>query len=577
MNFDRRLFGQLRQVRWLLILTLIASLLTSAAILGQAKALSRTIRLAFLQHQDLQATSPFLFIFLLLTVGRAFFHWLSQEASSRMASRIKVDLRRRVSEHLIGLGPYYVRSRTSGELTNTLLNGIDALDAYFSQYLPQLFLAVLIPVLILVFVFPIDVLSGFVFLITAPLIPVFMVLIGDVAQTLTKRQWRTLSRMSAYLLDVLQGLTTLKVLGRSRDQVQKIAEITEAFRHRTMRVLRVAFLSALALELLATISTAIIAVEIGLRLLYGKMAFESALFILILAPEFYLPLRQLGTRFHAGLEGVSAAQSLFRILDEPVVSFRGTAKRLASPAFAIEFQNVSYTYSGGTRPAVEAVSFRIEPKSMTALVGPSGAGKSTLIGLLLRFIVEQEGAILVDGEPLGNFDPTAWRRHVAWVPQAPYLFHTSVYENIRLARPGATEAEVVRAARLAHLHEFITSLPDGYQTQVGERGTRLSGGQAQRLAVARAFLKDSAFIILDEPTSHLDPQGERLLSEAIHRLVENRTVLLIAHRLSTVRKADRIVVLARGRVAEIGTHRDLLQRGRFYKELVGAAEGRDHG
>ena len=575
MNFDKRLLRQLKLVSVPLGFTVFLSLLTSVAIVGQAKSLSRVIDRAFLEKQALESVWPLLLIFAALGVLRAVFHWGSRNAAAQIAAKIKFLLRKKLAAHLVRLGPAYTKTRQSGEINNTLLAGIDALDAYFSEYLPQVLLSVLIPVLILIFVFPIDLLSGIVFLFTAPLIPVFMILIGEIAQAMTKKQWKTLNRMSAHFLDVLQGLTTLKLLGRSKEQIRRIERITEDFRGSTMKVLRVAFLSALSLELLSTISTAIIAVEIGLRLLYAKMGFENALFILILAPEFYLPLRQLGTRFHAGMEGFSAAQSIFKILEEPVKIPGRYEKERVGFRGVIQFKDVFFSYPDSQHPALNGVSFEIKPKQITALVGASGAGKTTITSLLLQFIYAQQGGIYAGGKSITNFSADEWRTLISWVPQNPYIFHTSVSENIKLAKPTACEGEIIEAAERANIHDFIQQLPNGYDTIVGERAARLSGGQAQRLALARAFLKNSDFLILDEPTSSLDPQVERQIYKSIQQLVENKTVLLIAHRLSTVKKTDRIVIIDSGKIIETGTHTELLKRNGAYSKMVFASGERN--
>jgi thiol reductant ABC exporter CydD subunit len=405
--------------------------------------------------------------------------------------------------------------------------------------------------------------------------------------------------MSAHFLDVLQGLTTLKMMGRSRDQIDTIAQVTARFRDATLSVLRVAFLSAFALEMVATISTAVVAVEIGLRLLYGHLSFEQAFFVLILAPEFYLPLRLLGTRFHAGTAGVAAAQRIFAILatedggpmpvdgrpwtdkgrrtkDERRTAASSVLRPPSSvfrPSLRIRFEDVHYAYAEEDRPALSELSFEIEPGQRVALAGPSGSGKSTVAHLLLRFMAPTRGLITVDGVPLSDLALAEWRAQVAWVPQMPYLFHDTVAANIRLARPDASRDDVSAAARLAHAHSFIEQLPLGYDTVIGERGARLSGGQAQRLALARAFLKDAPFLILDEASANLDPEHVALLQESIDRLAAGRTLLVIAHRLSTLRQADQIIVLADGHAVEVGTHATLLQRDGLYRRLALAHGG----
>jgi ATP-binding cassette subfamily C protein CydCD len=392
-----------------------------------------------------------------------------------------------------------------------------------------------------------------ILLVTAPLLPLFMVLIGSAAEALTRKQWLGLSRMSAYFLDVLQGLTTLKTLGRSRDQIDVIKKVSEHYRQSTMSVLRVTFLSALALELIATLGTAVVAVEIGIRLLYGKLAFEQAFFILLLAPEFYLPLRLLATRFHAGMAGVEAANHIFEILDLPITANAHDADNLERPQTnrnpppSIVFKDVRFAYSDD-HPTLDGISFEIPSGKMTALIGESGAGKTTLTRLLLRFLKPQSGEIIVDGKLLSDIPLAHWRENLAWVPQNPYLFNDTITANIKLAKPDADETTIRQAARLAHADEFIIEFPQGYETQIGERGVRLSAGQAQRIALARAFIKDAPLLILDEATSHLDPETDALLQESLESLTRDRTVFVIAHHRTTLAKADQVINLSHGRV-----------------------------
>ncbi len=578
MKFDKRLLRQIRGVRTYLVVTVGLSVVIGVLIVVQAHYLSSIIHGVFLAGQTLDQIKMLLLSLLVVIMVRAALVWGSEVMANRIAGQVKTNLRERLFAHLLALGPAYTKGERSGELTNTIVEGVEALDAYFSQYLPQLCLTILVPLIIVIAVFSVDVLSGLVLLLTAPLLPIFMILIGMMADTLTKRQWRLLSLMSAHFLDVLQGLTTLKLFGRSQAQQETIRRISDRFRHTTMRVLRVAFLSSLVLEMGATMSTAIIAVEVGLRLLYGHMAFQQAFFVLLLAPEFYLPLRTLGTRYHAGMTGSAAAQRIFEILEIPVP----VGARLITPSSGglivplpngiIQFEDVHYVYDG-QRPALKGVSFQVPPGQKVALVGPSGAGKSTVAHLLLRFIDPDSGRVCVNGTPLQDVPAQDWRRQVAWVPQHPYLFNATVAENIRFGRPEATLTEVMVAAHQAHAHEFIQALPQGYDTIIGERGARLSGGQAQRLSLARAFLKNTPLLILDEATSNLDSEYEMLVLRATERLMQGRTVLIIAHRLSTVYYADQIVVLQAGRVVEVGTHASLLQRSGLYKQLVHAYEG----
>jgi ATP-binding cassette subfamily C protein CydD len=580
MNLDPNLLRQAIRERGLLALTILLGALGGVLVVLQARLLTQVIGAVFLDGLTLAQVAPWLGGLLALIGGRALLTYLAELSAGTLALRLKTALRAELMAHLTRLGPAYVRGERSGELTHTAVEGIEALDAYFSQYLPQLALAALIPLTILAFVLPRDPLSALVLLLTGPLIPFFMILIGGVAAALTRRQYVTLSRLSAYFLDVIQGLPTLKLLGRSRAQIAQIATASERFRQVTMGVLQVTFLSALALELLATLSTAVVAVQIGLRLLYGRLTFADAFFVLLLAPEFYQPLRQLGTRFHAGMSGTAAAARLFAILAEPPPPRPTNPRPLPAPLFPLRLSRVSYTYPARLAeegaeppPALLDVELALEAGQRVALVGPSGSGKSTLAALLLGFLTPQDGEITVGGVPLAELDLAAWRAQVAWVPQRPHLFAASAADNIRLARPEADAAAVTAAARLAHADEFIRALPQGYATPLGERGARLSGGQAQRIALARAFLKDAPFLILDEATANLDPESETQLQEALARLLAGRTALLIAHRLNTVSDADRIYVLDGGRVVAQGRHAELRAQGGLYARLTRAYGG----
>ncbi|MBN1992017.1 MAG: thiol reductant ABC exporter subunit CydD [Anaerolineae bacterium] len=572
--FSKRLWRQARSSQLNLILTITLSLLGGMVIIGQAYYLSRVISRVFLEQHTLVEVQPLLLALLVLSVARAAFTWSGQVTAQRVAGQVKSNLRNRLTAHLLALGPTYTHGERSGELANTAVQGIEALEAYFSQYLPQLATAALIPLTILMVVFPLDPTTGLVLLFTAPLIPIFMALIGHQADKMTRRQWTALSRMSAHFLDVLQGLATLKILGRSRAQSKTIAQVSYRFGQTTMSVLRVAFLSALVLELVATLSIAIVAVEIGLRLLYGRFIFAEALFILILAPEFYLPLRLLGARFHAGMSGVATAQRIFAVLDTPLppsaTQRGGRAEDIPPPPFTLCFTNVHYAYDDGRRPALNGISLTISAGQKAALVGPSGAGKSTVANLLLRFIDPQQGSITVNGISLSALDLSGWRTQVAWVPQHPYLFPGTIAENIRLARPQADLAAVRQAAQLASAAPFIEALPQSYDTLIGERGLDLSGGQAQRLALARAFLKNAPFLILDEATANLDPDHELQIQAAMQRLLQNRTALIIAHRLNTVTTADNILVMQAGQIVESGAHDTLLGQSGLYRQFVTA-------
>lgn len=532
----------------------------------------------FLSGWSLDQAMPALWIMLALIFFRAILNWISESVGVAAAVLVKSRLRTELFKQIFLLGPSYTQAQKSGELVTTVLNGLDGLDMWYSHYLPQIFLAACVPLTILAVVFPLDALSGLVFLLTGPLIPLFMILIGRTAADATRKQVTALGRISAFFLDSLQGLATLKLLNRSRARVEAIAKASEQYRKTTMEVLRLTFLSAFSLELAATISTAVVAVQLGLRLLVNGIEFHPAFFILLLAPEFYLPLRLLGQYFHAGAAATAAAERISAVLDYPFPTSGLEPAGSLGPddrgsLTQVQLAGISYRYPTRDVPALDGINLTLRSGEVTAVVGVSGAGKSTLGYLLLGFITPLSGEIRINGQALRTLNSENWRRRVAWVPQRSHLFNATLLDNIRLGKPEASQEEVENAARLAGLHDWITGLPQAYHTMVGEGGARLSGGQVQRVALARAFLRDASVLILDEPAAQLDPQLETDLAETTRRLCQGRITLLIAHRLGTVRSADQVVVLERGRIVEQGSPADLLGRLGVFQKLISSFEG----
>jgi ATP-binding cassette subfamily C protein CydD len=554
--------------------------------IAQAWLLALILNAVIFEKAGLTDIGPFMGVLLGLFLLRAVIVWLGERAAFQAAALVRTGLRDRIYRQLQRLGPGYLANERSGALVETLTKGIDDLEGYYARFLPAMTLTMILPVAILVVVFPADWVAGVIMLVTAPLIPLFMIIIGSSAQSKNQRQWKELTRMSAHFLDVIQGLTTLKLFGASRREAEVVERISNDYRKSTMQVLRVAFLSSAVLEFFAAIGIAIIAVFIGFRL-YGlvmpmpdwlmalpQISYLQGLFILMLAPEFYAPLRNMGTQYHARMAASAAAEQMIRVLDaEPATDSDRAAPgreplRAARP-FGLRFEDVHYSYEEG-RDALRGMDFEVPAGARVALVGSSGAGKTTVINLLLGFLVPTSGRILIGDQALADLDLDDWRSHLAWVPQQPRLFQGNIGDNIRLGRPDADIDAVRAAARRARADGFIEALPAGYDSLVGERGVGLSGGQIQRIALARAFLRDAPLVILDEATANLDPESERLVQESIEELARGRTLLVVAHRLATVRRADRILVLDRGRVAESGTHETLAATAGIYARMIAA-------
>ncbi len=570
----KALLQQIKYAWHILALLILFGILEAVATLAQMALLSQIVSRVFLGHAQL-AQVELLLLLLLGAIGvRAGLVWGREVTAQQAAIRVKSALRERLFAHLLRLGPAYSKGEQTGELVATISEGIERLDAYVSRYLPQVVLSILVPFLIVVYILPLDWISAVLLLVTGPVIPLLMILVGSYAEARTQHQWVALSRMSAHFLDAVQGLPTLQLFGRSGAERERIAKVSERFRDSTLKALRIAFLSGAVLEFMTAVAIGLVAVALGVRLLNSGISFEHAFLILLLTPEFYRPLRELGIQHHAGMEGRAAMKRIAEILAVPLPVSEGAASSTSiNGPLTIRFTDVAYTYPGSERPALMGINLTLPADTCTALVGRSGAGKSTLVNLLLRFVDTPSGKITVNDIPLNDLPVETWRDFVALVPQRPYLFYGSVAANIRLARPTADDAEVIRAAELAGAAEFINKLPQGYDTEIGERGTRLSAGQVQRLAIARAFLKDAPLLILDEPTSSLDPQSETLIRRALQGLVRNRTVLVIAHRYNTIANAQQIVVLEYGQIAEVGCYTTLLERNGSFVHLVGTHQG----
>ncbi|MEU5399701.1 thiol reductant ABC exporter subunit CydD [Streptomyces sp. NPDC005963] len=581
---DPRLLRYARATRLFLLAVVLLGLVGAALVVAQAMLIAEVVVGAFQQDLSVSDLATPLLLLAAVAVGRGLVSWLTELAAHRASAAVKSELRGRLLARAVELGPGWLSRQRTGSLAALATRGVDALDDYFSRYLPQLGLAVVVPLAVLARIVTEDWVSAAIIVVTLPLIPIFMVLIGMATQTRMDRQWRLLSRLSGHFLDVVAGLPTLKIFGRAKAQAESIRSITSEYRRATVRTLRIAFISSFALELLATLSVALVAVTIGMRLVHGDMDLYTGLVILVLAPEAYLPIRMVGTQYHAAAEGLSAAEEIFDVLETdsvrsgqndtgkvPAQPLRGPLESGAAvdvvPAVGagvrslvkgvgpaqgrgtaprVELDAVTVRHSGRSEPSLDSTSLDVDSGETVAIVGPSGIGKSTLLDVVLGFMEPTKGRVRIDGTDLQDLDLRRWREQIAWVPQSPYFFAGTIAENVRLARPDADDRAVRDALRNAGADGFVAALPQGIETVLGEDGAGLSAGQRQRLALARAFLADRPLLLLDEPTAALDGETEAAVVDAVRRLAVGRTVLLVVHRPALLAVADRVVTLTRG-------------------------------
>jgi thiol reductant ABC exporter CydD subunit len=510
-------------------------------VIAQAWLIAVVISGAFDGH-GLSALRGALVGLLAVVIARGLVVWGTEVVSGRSSPRVKSQLRSALLARLT-LDPGAASGQGTGAIATLAGRGIDALDAYYSLYLPQLLLAVIVPLSVVVALLAADWISGVIVAVTLPLIPVFMALVGATTSDRTEAQTRILERLAGHFLDVTSGLPTLKVFGAAKRQTQVIAEVTDRHRVATLATLRITFLSSLTLELLSTISVAIVAVAVGLRLLAGDLDLRTALFVLVIAPEAYLPLRALAANYHASADGLNAAGRIFALLEAPTPmrGRRADIPELSTAELAVHELTVSY--AGRAAPALDGVSLRVAPGEIVALTGASGCGKSTLLRVILGFTAPTAGSVGIGGVDLAELDPDAWRSHLGWLAQRPHLFAGSIADNIRLACPGATDDQVRRAATDAGLGEMIRRRRGGLEAAIGDGGSLLSAGERQRVALARLFLRDAPLLLLDEPTANLDGATEAEVRDAVQRLMRGRTAIVVAHRPALVALADTVVDL----------------------------------
>jgi thiol reductant ABC exporter CydD subunit len=548
--FDRRLLQRAREARTALAADTFLGVVAALLVLAQAVLLAQIAARSFNGASLHEVLRPLSFL-AAVVCARGMAAWGFEVVGRRAAGRILSRLRLSLVERRLHGRPASLDGAESSELGTLAVVGVDALEATFARYLPQVVLAVLVPLAVLALVASIDLTSAGIMLLTLPLVPVFMWLIGRYTEHRARERWQALAILAHHFADVVRGLPTLRAFNRAHAQAEQIESVSDRYRVATMGTLRIAFLSGTVLELAATIGVALVAVTVGVRLVDGGLGLQAGLTVLVLAPELYLPIRNLAAQFHASADGAAVAGRLLSLIEAPPgpdVSGCGSAVPDLRTA-TIRLERVTFRYPDRLRPALDDVDLELAAGETVALVGPSGAGKSTIASLLLRLAEPTAGRVLADEFDVAAVEPAAWRRQLAWLPQRPSLLRATVAENIRLADPAASFERVRRAAKLAGADGFVEALPDGYETMIGDGGRPLSAGQARRLALARVFLREASFLIVDEPTAHLDPDSADHVAAAINSYRGRCTMLVISHRFELAANCDRIVRIEHGRRA----------------------------
>lgn len=569
---NKRLLKEFRVKRLYVPFIIISSTFSAIFIILNAFLLALIVNAIFIKHQPLENIKTYLILFLVNALIKSIFNYFIDGYIKKYSEEVKENIKRSVFHNIILSNPYKVKEQKLGSLLNLLTDGTEMLTAYYSQYVPQLFSSVLIPILVCILVAFVDKLSALIMLITYPIIPIFMILIGFKSKEANEKQWKKLNTLSSHIIDVLQGLRILKVFGKSKIQEEKIYLISEKYRKSTMEVLKISFLSALVLEIIATISTALVAVDLGLRLVYYKIDFLNAFFILIITPDFYLPLRQLGLKFHSSLNGQVAIEKI-EILEKnlSLENKENINNNFNINNFEVEINNLSFSHEN--KEALNNISFKISSKEKIALVGASGSGKSTLINILCGFLPVEYNKVFINGVDINRINKDEFMSKIAIVPQFPHIFNMTIKENILLGNKSISDNEFKFICKILKIDEFAKKFKYGLSTLIGDgENVAISGGEKQRIAIARALVKYAEFIIFDEPTSALDPETEEVLSDIVNNYFKDKTILIAAHRLNTIKACDKVIVLNRGNLVESGNHDELENKKGFYSNIIKAAQ-----
>ncbi|WP_306432532.1 thiol reductant ABC exporter subunit CydD [Oceanobacillus sp. J11TS1] len=564
-----------KQFRTRMIWMVVISLFMAAAIVGQSYLVVSIIQQLFLENAAFSTVIPAVFLLISVLLLRTIFQYMIKGAGIKMAQTAKISIRERLLAHFTNQPMADAEKGQSGQKTSLFMDTVDEIDGYFSKYLPQVMQSAGIVLVVWIVIFTQNWTSGLIILVSAPFIPIFMMIIGVKTKDKSKEQLSQLAAFSGTFLDTLQGLPTVKLFGQSVEQRNKINRDSTGFRDATMGVLKVAFTNSLALEFIAMLSIGLIALEIAIRMIiFQNLSFFTGFFVLLLAPEMFSQLKQLGSAFHSGRASMGAASRVEDVLEEetaPVHWGETPLQKKETPELRLE--QASFHYEQGNFQ-LEPATVRILPNEQVAIIGKTGAGKSTLLHLLAGLLPVREGSFFIDGVPQEKVQKTDWFERISYLSQHPYVFSGTVRENIMLgSQDEQSDKTIQEVAAYAGIWEWISVLPDGLDTVIGEGGRGLSGGEKQRIAIARTLLKKPQILFFDEPTTGLDIQTEHMLQKSLDALKSHATIITVAHRLHTIRSADKILLLERGQIAGQGTHEELYQNNKMYQQMITAQQG----
>ncbi|WP_261815376.1 heme ABC transporter permease/ATP-binding protein CydD [Vibrio gallicus] len=560
--------------RWL-TLSILAGVASAVVLIAQAWLIAHTLHSLIIEHQNKEVLIP-CFVGLGITIIlRSALAWAREICGYRSGEQIRTYIRALIVDKMHRLGPAHIKGKSAGAWGTMLIEQVEEMQDFYAKYLPQMSLSAIVPLIILVVVFPLNWVSGIIFLVTAPLIPFFMALVGKKAAEANRKNFKALQRLSGHFYDRLQAMTTIRLFDRAKAEKEHMHVASEVFRERTMGVLKIAFLSSAILEFFTSISIALTAVYFGFSFIgelnfghYGvPVTLFTGLFILILAPEFYQPLRDLGTFYHAKQQAVGAAESIVDFLNTPEIEQKSTTSEVKTlntdKAFNIVAKDLIVSTPDGT-VLVGPISFALNSNTKTALVGPSGAGKTSLVNALLGFLPYQ-GQLTVNGIELKQLQMDSYRRCISWVGQNPLLVHGSILDNLNLSQQALTQQQIDTAISEAHADEFIQHL--GLDYPISDRSGGLSVGQAQRVALARAILQQGRLWILDEPTASLDAESEKLINQSLEKVLASQTTLMVTHQLHNLQQVDQILVLESGQITQQGHFNQIKDHGTFHSML----------